>query len=72
MGRTKIDSLSTEDAKRRLRETADQMGIAAWVRHDPFRAVALGFVAGLITASNGPLGNALGSVLVGLLTARNH
>ena len=68
MGRAKTDRLSSEEAKRRFREAADQVGIAAWVRDQPYRALALSFVAGLVLANCPPSRDELVSLLVRLLT----
>jgi hypothetical protein len=67
MGRAKTDQLSSEEAKRRFREAADQVGIAAWVRHQPYRALALSFVAGLVLANGRLSRDELISLLVRLL-----
>ena len=71
MGGSKTDELTCEEAKRRLREAADQVGIAAWVRRDPYGALALSFAAGLVLANSPDSREELTSLLVRLLATRS-
>jgi len=59
MGGAKADQLSTEEAKARLRDTAGQLGVQAWVKRSPYEALAVSFAAGLVLASSRPLRDAL-------------
>lgn len=71
MGGTKTNELTSEEAKRRLHAAADQVGVAAWVRRDPYGALALSFVAGLMLATSPASREELTSLLVRLLATRS-
>ena len=70
MGGAKTDELTSEEAKRRLLEAADQVGVAAWVRRDPYGALVLSFVAGLMMANSQASREELTTLLVRLLATR--
>ena len=44
--------LTIEEAKRHLRYVAQEAGLSAWVKRKPLRAIALGFVAGVMLGSS--------------------
>jgi hypothetical protein len=65
--RAQTDRRNTEEAKQRFREAAEQLEIAAWVRHDPYGALALSFIAGLVLANSSFSRDELASLLVRLV-----
>lgn len=64
MAGAKTDELSTEEAKARLRETAQQVGVHAWVKQHPYEAIAAAFAAGLVLATSRPMRTALVRLLI--------
>ncbi len=52
MGGAEDRPLSVDEAKALLRETAGGVGVEAWVRRHPGRALALAFAAGWLAARN--------------------
>lgn len=64
MGSEKTDPLSPEAAKERLRDAAAQLGVRAWVRRNPYEALAVGFTAGIFMAASRPLRTAMTRMLI--------
>ncbi|NIR59354.1 MAG: hypothetical protein GWO02_07445 [Gammaproteobacteria bacterium] len=61
------EPLSPEQAKARLREAADNVGVGAWVRRHPYDAVMIAVIAGLLLGGVPALREASGQVLRRLL-----
>lgn len=59
--------LSPEQAKQRLRTVARDNSVAAWVRRRPYRALAAGFLAGLLFGGCPPTCEATARRLLRLL-----
>lgn len=67
MGSEKADQLTTLEAKARLRESVQQLGIRAWVKQHPVEALAVGFATGMVLASSRPLRSAMMRVFLRIL-----
>ncbi len=68
--------LTVEEAKARLREVAADATPAAWVRENPWNAMALAFAAGLLAGleddARRPMASALAEFLALELTAASE
>jgi len=67
MGSEKTDRLSTADAKDKLRQALDEVGLHAWVKRRPFEALAMSFGVGLILAASKPMRSAMLRMFVHLI-----
>lgn len=53
MGGRKTDrQVTVEEAKARLRETASRVKLSGWIRENPWEAVVVGSVTGLLLGSS--------------------
>lgn len=67
MDREKTGPLSAEEAKQRLRQSMDELGLQAWVRRRPYEALAWGFTAGLVMAVSRPMRVAMMKMLMRIM-----
>ncbi len=67
MGIEKTDQLTTAEAKARLRESVEQLGIRAWVKQRPVEALAFSFATGLVLASSRSLRSAMMRMVLRIL-----
>jgi hypothetical protein len=59
--------LTPEQAKARLRNVADNMGPAAFIREKPRETVGMAFVAGMLAGKSSRANEALANTLISLL-----
>lgn len=64
MAGEKTDELTTEEAKAQLMQTAQQVGINAWVRQHPYEALGAAFAAGVVLATSRPMRSAVIRMLI--------
>jgi hypothetical protein len=63
----KTNPLSSDEAKERLRQAIDDVGLHAWVRRRPYEALAWSFAAGLVMAVSKPMRDAMMKMLMRIL-----
>lgn len=59
MDSEKTDRLSPEEAKQRLHQAVDELGLHALIKRRPYETLALSFSAGLVLAVSKPMRSAM-------------
>ncbi len=67
MDRNSTKPLTPEAAKARLREIADNMGPASWIRDKPRESIGMALIAGLLAGKTSKSNEVLANALVSLL-----